>query len=313
MVLSAVGRSRGLPDGLLALSGVPSAPTPFPIPYAAISRIICSKVNAGQATDQARGPDRAAGAQRAAPGRAGLVPIGSSDTVPSGELTIWAREARVRRASRSIRTSARVIAEDVGPLRPIMVTMTYAPGIEWAAGHVTEFVKRVREWCARQALRVFSYVWCAELQSRGAVHYHVLIWLPRRVTLPKPDRRGWWAHGMTRTERARNAVAYIAKYASKLESKSGDRWPRGIRMHGAGGLSPAGRIERRWWMAPSWARVELADDPESPTIFDLRRWRGGGGGYVRYDTGQLARSPWEFVSRGKGDFGPYVVLRRKVA
>jgi hypothetical protein len=117
---------------------------------------------------------------------------------------------------------------------------------------------------------------------------------------------------MTRTERARNGPSYIAKYASKLESKLGDCWPRGLRMHGAGGLCPAARVERRWWLAPSWARETLSDGPDGPVVCDLRRWLGGGGGYVRFDTGEVAPSPWEFVRRGRGEFGPFVVLRPKL-
>jgi Protein of unknown function (DUF3296). len=33
------------------------------------------------------------------------------------------------------------------------------------------------------------YVWVAELQKRGALHYHVLLWLPRGLTLPNPTSK----------------------------------------------------------------------------------------------------------------------------
>jgi hypothetical protein len=188
-----------------------------------------------------------------------------------------------------------------------MLTLTYAPGVQWAAGHVTEFIKRVREWAARQRLAVFAYVWCAEMQSRGAVHYHVLVWLPRRVTLPKPDKRGWWCHGMTRTERARNAVGYIAKYVSKLETKLAT-FPRSLRLQASGGLNERARCERRWWAAPSWARDEVGAGKAWPPGVDLRKRAGGGGGYVRIDTGELFLSPWEFAGAGGAGLEAYVRL-----
>ena len=33
----------------------------------------------------------------------------------------------------------------------------------------------------------FRYCWVAELQKRGAIHYHLALWLPADVSLPKPD------------------------------------------------------------------------------------------------------------------------------
>lgn len=215
------------------------------------------------------------------------------------DLVLFCQEARVRRAARGIRTSARLLSQRAGAVRPVMVTLTYARSDGWVPGHLTEYVKRVREWARRQALRVWGYVWAAELQQRGAVHYHVLFWLPRRVTLPKSDKRGWWTHGSTRTERARNGPSYISKYASKLESKGGE-FPRGLRLHGAGGLDNRAIVERRWWLMPKWVRD--VTEPGS----ELRR--ASGGGYVSVLTGEVFLSGWRYVGRGGEGSGAWVRL-----
>ena len=117
--------------------------------------------------------------------------------------------------------------------------------------------------------------------------------------MPKPDKRGWWAHGMTRTEVGRNAVGYLAKYASKLfdvQSQSiGDnntdgtvtwrRFPKHARICGGGGLGEA-RAALRYWMTPRWFRERITN------VCDVRRIRGG---YCIRSTGEIVESPWEFA------------------
>ena len=218
---------------------------------------------------------------------AGLVYSSTSQT----QRCVFIREqARVERASRSIKTAARLHVEAMsrgGDYRPLMVTLTYRAVDGWASKHVSAYIDRVRKWAARHGGEALAYVWAAELQKRGAVHYHVLLWLPKRLWMPRADKRGWWPHGMTRTEQVRNAVGYVAKYASKLRSKSGDL-PKGCRLHGAGGLEPAARMERRWWLSPRWVRdaFPIEDDP--------RRVRGG---FLSLTTGEFVASPWRVVER----------------
>lgn len=148
-----------------------------------------------------------------------------------------------------------------------MVTLTYADGDHWRPDHLTAFCKTVREWCRRRGI-AFRYVWVAELQKRGALHYHLALWLPPGVKLPKPDACGWWPHGHTRIEAAKGAVQYLLKYLSKGSDLR--TLPRGARMHGAGGLEHAYRRARRWLGLPSFvqSRSDWADD--------WRRAAGGG-------------------------------------
>jgi len=131
---------------------------------------------------------------------------------------------RCGRMRRTVTALAAGIAATTRDVRPVMVTLTYAPGSEWEPWHVSRYLQAVHSWAVRQGVTL-PRVWVAELQlgrfiasgcrPAEAVHFHVLFWLPARLSMPKADKRGWWPHGMTRTERARNPVGYMAKYASK--------------------------------------------------------------------------------------------------
>lgn len=161
-----------------------------------------------------------------------------------------------------------------------MVTLTYRAGENPRARDIADFLKCAREWHRRRG-QAMRYVWVAEMQERGAVHYHVIFWLARHLQMPKPDNRGWWTKGSTRIEAARNGVGYIAKYASK--GADGPPFPRGVRIHGVGGLDLEGRRVARWWRAPSEARAFFGE------AADIRPINGG---RVCVLTGLFWRSPW---------------------
>jgi len=162
------------------------------------------------------------------------------------------------------------------------VTLTYAQTGTWSPRHISSYLDALKKHLKRRGIRL-RYVWTLELQKRGAPHYHVLVWLPLKSKIPKPDLCGWWPHGLSNIQRARNAVAYIAKYASKGGTYE-FQIPRGARIHATGGLDSAGAIERRWWLSPRWVRSAF------PTICDL--FRPEGGGFINRQTGEFCASPW---------------------
>jgi hypothetical protein len=163
----------------------------------------------------------------------------------------------------------------------VMVTYTYRDGVEWCPRHISACIKAAREWFRRQGVP-FRYVWVAELQpARGILHYHAAYFVPRlhgpmqpgrgavlqrhadgrveRATaptfkLPLADDRGWWPHGMTRTELARDACAYLMSYLGKEDQKDFGRFPKGARAYGVGGLEEAFRRVNRWLRAPTFVR-----------------------------------------------------------
>jgi hypothetical protein len=207
------------------------------------------------------------------------------------------RNSRLKRMKKSVLTSARLHDEAMKAkkvrFRAVMITLTYKPGQGWESDHMSSFIRHCRQYCKRRGF-TFRYVWVAELQEKRliryqcnvkeAVHYHILVWLPKGITFPKPDKQGWWPHGMTKLEWVRKtAVGYVAKYASKGEGSRFD-FPKGCRICGSGGLNEAARSERAWWMLPRWVRDYwgIEDKPR----------RVEGGGFASLITGEWKPSPW---------------------
>lgn len=226
--------------------------------------------------------------------RSGLVYSSTSGTRPDVFL-VDPHKARVKKMRCSVLTGSRLHSEDLSQggfrYKIAMLTLTYKDLDAWRPRHISDLIRHVRNWCKRRSID-FRYVWVGELQKRGALHYHILIWLPKGVTLPKPDKQGWWCHGFTKIEWARHATGYIAKYASKGDDNP-DGFPKGARIHGCGGLSSNARNEKVWWSMPSWIR-------ETTSIGDMPR-RNQGGGFLLKSTGEILESPWivtGFSSRG---------------
>lgn len=190
-------------------------------------------------------------------------------------------EMRLKKLRSSVITAARLHVQERPRWKVCMVTPTYAPEHDWHPKHITGLVRSIREFLKRKGYEM-RYVWVQEYTKKGRPHYHLLIWLPRGVTLPKPDKRGWWPWGMTKIEWAKNAIGYIAKYASKGDSLHQPE--SGARMHGNGGLTGAALLEARWWKLPRWARLQVLPAD--------RCRRRVGGGLLIPETGEILQSPW---------------------
>lgn len=238
----------------------------------------------------------------AAPGgaAAGLVSSQTSGTTPP---PIWVdREAtRLKRLKCSVLTAARLHVQQKPRWKVAMLTLTYRPDVGWAAGQVSALVRHIRQYLKRRGVEM-RHVWVQEFTKRGRPHYHMLLWLPLGLTLPKPDKRGWWPWGMTKIEWAKNAIGYIAKYASKGDSLA--KPAKGARMHGNGGITGDALLEQRWWKLPGWMRCQV-----SVTDRVRRAATGTGGGFVHPETGEVYRSPWEVFFKG-GQV--YIVPRQTV-
>ncbi len=206
------------------------------------------------------------------------------------------------RLKKSIITGARLHDQEAtkGSTRGAwyMLTTTYATDGSASPRDISEFLKRVRGFfdrAARLKFRAnrprFRYLWVGELTQRLRPHYHVLIFIPRGMFIPKADRKGWWPHGSTKIEKARNAVGYLAKYASKFTAACAEHFPKGFRTHAIGGLSDESKRELRWWKSPSDAREALGPDA------DIRKVQGG---YANKLTGDFWPSPWRvFFLKGR--------------
>lgn len=213
-------------------------------------------------------------------------------------------EGRLKRMRSGVLTAGRLIVAELEQEHtryiPWMLTFTYRPGVIWQPFHITHSIKSYRTWADKHGFKL-RYVWVAEIQEgrflRGGsllgecVHYHLLIWVPARLTPPMADKQGWWSHGMTQRIRVKRPLRYLMKYASKGESV---QFPKGLRIHGCGGLSSSARNERTWWLLPRWVRA-LFD------IDDMPR-RSPGGGIVSRLTGEWLPSIYQVVLTGGAIF-----------
>lgn len=193
---------------------------------------------------------------------------------------------RSSRCRRSILNTARMITHRLQHAhvryQVAFITLTYADGDDWNPRHISAFLHCVRQYLKRRGWPMLG-LWKAETQKRGAIHYHLLLWLPRGVNLPKPDKQGWWSWGMTNITRARNAYGYVAKYLKKEEQGN---LPKGARLFGLLGLESIEKREVRWWNTPRWIREKW------PVEHDPRRAKGGG--WVSSMTGEIAAAAFKF-------------------
>jgi hypothetical protein len=226
--------------------------------------------------------------------------VHSSTSPPPFEID--PRTARLRRMKHGTITAARLHDQETQKggfrFKAAMLTLTYRDDQDWKPDHISQLMKVIGKWLFRRGIKC-RYVSVMELTKRGRPHYHVVFWLPKGVTLPKPDKQGWWPHGMTRIEWARNPVGYVAKYASKGLSES-TRFPKGARIHATGGLSKDSRIERAWWLAPVWVRERWSLAEKM-----YPRPAPGGGWFAL--SGEWEQSPWDVIY-----YSGHIYLKKRV-
>lgn len=261
-------------------------------------------------------------AEQEARSASGLVSV--STTCSSGSVVVdWAencitidpKQARVTRLRKGLGIAAKQLHNLGAKNQQIwMQTLTYAgDNRQWRPEHISRYLDALRRWhYSRTGSKTVRYAWVAELQQRGVIHYHVVIWLAAGLTPPKPDTswrrtdaRGtvhheaaMWPHGMSNRLRSTAPVAYLMKYASKIESKNVGTFPHGARIHGAGGLDPSGRAIRRWVLWPAYVQgnASVADHFKP----------AAGGGYINAETGELLQA--EFAPTG-GGFTSFIRVR----
>ena len=199
---------------------------------------------------------------------------------------------RVTRLRKGVGVAAKCLEQSVCKLSvKVMVTLTYSgDNRDWKPSHIRDYLTNVRNWHKRLTSKSLKYVWVAELQERGVIHYHCVFWLDKGVTMPKADKRGWWPHGMTRTEKANKPVGYLMSYLSKIETKNVCQFPTGARIYGIGGLDKSGADAKRWVLWPSY----LQGNAESGEPYRPAK----GGGYLNYATGEYFKS--EYAPTGGG-------------
>lgn len=230
-------------------------------------------------------------------------------------ITVDRHASRCTRLRKSLGVAAKAL-HNAGPMNQQvwMQTLTYrGDNGNWRPEHISRYLDAMRKWhYARTGCKSMRYAWVAELQQRGVIHYHVVVWLAGGLTPPKADtawrrldRRGnvhheppMWPHGMSNRLKAVAPVAYVMKYASKIESKNVGSFPHGARIHGCGGLDQTGRACRRWVLWPAYVQGNASvSDGFRPAV---------GGGYSNAETGELLLP--EFAPTG-GGFRTFIRIR----
>lgn len=204
---------------------------------------------------------------------------------------------RLKKLKTTITTSSRLIQDRLCPnglnsnFKPAMITLTYKNIDDWKPNHIRDYLTALRNFMKRKGFD-FHYVWVAELQKRGAVHYHIVVWLPKLsknnyFKIPKPDKSGMWKFGMSQVVFARKPVGYLVKYTSKTSNLTYEeikKFPKGLRLYGCGGLTKLEKVELRFWRSPLYVR-----DLINHKIMDVRKIKGG----YETDIG-FVLSPWLF-------------------
>lgn len=142
-----------------------------------------------------------------------------------------------------------------------MYTLTYERVGDWEPRHVSNMVRWLR---ARKCVHV---VWVAELQGRGAVHYHLLALHPVGVKWVKPtEEHGGWARGFTWVTQNVEKPFYLMKYLQKgSRDGHGIEFPKGLHLYGVSRRTiaelPFGySVSYRECQLPGWFWQDAGDD-----------------------------------------------------
>jgi len=142
-----------------------------------------------------------------------------------------------------------------------MYTLTYKGTGDWEPRHISNMVR----WLRGHGVELS--VWVAELQRRGAVHYHLLALHPNGVKWVKPTSdAGGWTRGFTWVTPNVEKPFYLMKYLQK-GGKDGRSvsFPKGLRLYGVSrklisGLQFGLSTTYRECQLPRWFWQDAGDD-----------------------------------------------------
>ena len=182
-----------------------------------------------------------------------------------------------------------------------MITLTYAPQHNWEKRHITGYLQPLQRHLKGSLL---AYAWVAELQKRGAVHYHMYCAVEPGTFIPLPDKSDMWPWGMSKIEKGRS-VFYISSYTSKKYQKTGE-FPKGLRMYAVwvkdGLLSDYDRWIFRLSAYPKWLTDQILEKGEL-YVGQVPTRREGGGWKIKHPNSIPGHEIWVPF------FSPYEIKR----
>lgn len=206
--------------------------------------------------------------------RSRVVGVRLRDVVGGQEFRVSNRAARLARCERRITEWDYVMDPFIksSAYATKMITLTYANADDWRPNDRRDFILRLRAYTKES---IAGYAVVAELQDRGAVHYHLMIVVKRGVYIPFMDKEGLWLKGSTSIG-SKRSPRYLISYVKKERQKGGE-YPKGCRIVEIW-VNPAyvGLLER-------W-RLHLAGCPKWVSKlceFEIMDWprRAAGGGW----------------------------------
>lgn len=213
----------------------------------------------------------------------------------TGEVfTITKVQARLSRLRRRVYSWAKtlepfLVGVERKDYRLVMITLTYKGVDDWKPNQLRDYLLDLRDVLAT---KLVAYAWVAELQARGAVHYHLFLIVRRGTLVPKPDESGMWPFGMSKIETGKT-VFYIVKYTGKEHQKVG-RFPKGLRMFAVwiadGFVSQITRWFFRLSSLPKWFKEVIEGRLDNWG----EKWRRAPGGGWEF-AGEIFLSPWEYL------------------
>jgi len=178
--------------------------------------------------------------------------------------------------------------------RMVMVTLTYRRVQDYRPGHMNYYLKNLKQMLGDGLL---AWAWVAELQERGAVHYHLVLVVFQGTNIPMPDvshkasngrtYKPMWSHGRSNMRTAKTSF-YLVTYTGKESQKDLSRYPKGCRMYASSiraldgfyrevyrhraGLPKEYEVldkygNPRWTSSITFRNAEGGDPPASPWSF----------------------------------------------
>jgi len=132
-----------------------------------------------------------------------------------------------------------MLKKEIPGSRLIMITLTIKKINDYSPGIITGYLKDLKR---RLGKNLYGFAWVAEMQKRGAVHYHLLVMVPKFTRVPMPDKSGMWKWGSSRVEKAKTAY-YLCVYIGKERQKELSRYPKSCRTYAVSYRLPEGRIK----------------------------------------------------------------------
>jgi len=114
-----------------------------------------------------------------------------------------------------------------GQTRMVMVMLTYRRSIDYKPDNIRQYIKKLK---CKLGTKLLTFGWVAELQRRGAVHYHLVILVKSGTNIPAPDTSGMWSHGWSGRYTAKSPY-YLVKYTGKEYQKDLSLYPKSCRLY----------------------------------------------------------------------------------